>query len=233
MKTAAQIGGVVMAGMLMAGAAAAAPPPGFEATAQTSRFKFFTRGHDSAVDAQKVEKFMVSLEHTLGQQYSGQAQYYRYDRPEDIAAATGSYVSGVTFAGTREIHTTQAFHAHEIVHLVAAQMGNPGVFFQEGLAVALGNEAKWQGKDVDALARKVAKSTTISSFVARFDSVDADTAYSVAGSFVKSLIKTYGIAKVATFFRACGPKATNPSVAFASTFGQSLDEAGAAWSATL
>ena len=93
--------------------------------------------------------------------------------------------------------------------------------------------AKWQGKDVDSLARKATAGAKLSSFVARFDSMDPDTAYAVAGSFVNSLIKTHGIAKVAEFFRACGPTATNPAVAFARTFGQSLDEAGAAWAASL
>jgi hypothetical protein len=112
-------------------------------------------------------------------------------------------------------------------------MGNPGVFFQEGLAVALGNEAKWQGKDVDSLARKTAASVRVSTLVARFESLDADTGYAVAGSFVNHLIKTHGIAKVAEFFRACPASGANASAAFARTFGQSLDEAGAAWTASL
>jgi hypothetical protein len=112
-------------------------------------------------------------------------------------------------------------------------MGNPGVFFQEGLAVALGNEAKWQGKDVDSLARKTAASARVSTLVARFESLDADTAYAVAGSFVNHLIKTHGIAKVAEFFRACPASGANASAAFARTFGQSLDEAGAAWTKSL
>ena len=107
------------------------------------------------------------------------------------------------------------------------------MFFQEGLAVAIGNEAKWQGKDVDSLARKSAAGVKLSSLVARFDSLDPDAAYAMAGSFVNRLIKTQGIAKVAEFFRACGPAGTNPAAAFARTFGQSLDEAGAAWVASL
>jgi hypothetical protein len=223
---------MLVAGMFVAANLQAAPLPGFVLTAQTQHFSFYSRDNQK-IEAQKTEQYLATVEALLGQQVAGRTDYYRYANPQELAAGTGTYAAGLTLARSGQVHSTQAFHAHEIVHLVAAQMGNPGVFFQEGLAVALGNEAKWQGKDVDALARKVAKSTPISSFVARFDSVDADTAYSVAGSFVKSLIKTYGIAKVATFFRACGPKATNPSVAFASTFGQSLDEAGAAWSASL
>jgi len=223
---------IVAASALAAANLQAAPLPGFALTAQTQHFSFYSRDSQK-VDAQKTERYLVQVEQLLGQHVAGRAEYYRYATAQELAAGTGTYAAGLTLAHSGQIHSTQAFHAHEIVHLVAGQLGNPGVFFQEGLAVAIGNEAKWQGKDVDSLARKAAAGAKLSSFVARFDSMDPDTAYAVAGSFVNSLIKTHGIAKVAEFFRACGPTATNPAVAFARTFGQSLDEAGAAWAASL
>ena len=209
----------------------AAPLPGFVLTAQTQHFSFYSRDNQK-VDSQKTERYLAQVEQLLGQQVEGRAEYYRYATAQELAAGTGTYAAGLTLAHSGQIHSTQAFHAHEIVHLVAGQMGNPGVFFQEGLAVAIGNEAKWQGKDVDGLARKAA-GAKLSTLVARFDSLDPDTAYAVAGSFVNRLIKTHGIAKVAEFFRACGAQGTNPSAAFARTFGQSLDEAGASWAASL
>jgi len=220
------------AGLLAAANLQAAPLPGFVLTAQTQHFSFYSRDNQK-VDSQKTERYLEQVEQLLGQQVEGRAEYYRYATAQELAAGTGTYAAGLTLAHSGQIHSTQAFHAHEIVHLVAGQMGNPGVFFQEGLAVAIGNEAKWQGKDVDSLARKVAAGAKVSSFVARFDSLDADTAYAVAGSFVNRLIKAHGIAKVAEFFRACGPTGTNAASAFARTFGQSLDEAGAAWAASL
>ena len=220
------------AGLVAAANLQAAPLPGFVLTAQTQHFSFYSRDNQN-VDSQKTERYLAQVERLLGQQVAGRAEYYRYGSAQELAAGTGTYAAGLTLAHSGQIHSTQAFHAHEIVHLVAGQMGNPGVFFQEGLAVAIGNEAKWQGKDVDGLARKVAARAKLSAYVARFDSLDADTAYAVAGSFVNRLIKTHGIAKVADFFRACGPNGGNPSAAFARTFGQSLDEAGAAWAASL
>ena len=210
----------------------AGPLPGFVLTAQTEHFSFYSRDNQK-VDAQKSERYLTQVEQMLGQQVAGRAEYYRYATAQELAAGTGTYAAGVTLARSGQIHSTQAFHAHEIVHLVAGQMGNPGVFFQEGLAVALGNEAKWQGKDVDSLARKAATGARLSTLVARFDSLDADTAYAVAGSFVNRLIKTHGIAKVSEFFRACPASDANASAAFARTFGQTLDEAGAAWVASL
>jgi hypothetical protein len=183
------------------------------------------------VDARKTESYLVQVEQLLGQQVAGRADYYRYATAQELAAGTGTYAAGLTHA--HEIHSTQEFHAHEIVHLVAAQMGgDPGAFFQEGLAVAIGNHARWHGSDVDKTARKAARGTSLSAFVAGFPSVDPEVAYAVAGSFVNRLIKTHGMARVAEFFRACRP-GTTPSAAFARTFGQSLDEAGAAWAASL
>jgi hypothetical protein len=206
--------------------------PGFVLTAQTQHFSFYSRDNQK-VEAEKSEKYLAQVEKMLGQQVAGRAEYYRYGTAQELAAGTGTYAAGLTLAHAGQIHSTQSFHAHEIVHLVAGQMGSPGVFFQEGLAVALGNEAKWQGKDVDSLARKVAASARVSTLVARFDSMDADTAYSVAGSFVKHLIKTHGLEKVSEFFRACPAKGGNATVAFAKTFGESLDEAGTAWTGNL
>jgi hypothetical protein len=220
------------AGLLAAANLQAAPLPGFVLTAQTQHFSFYSRDNQK-VDSQKTERYLAQVEQLLGQQVEGRAEYYRYATAQELAAGTGIYAAGLTLAHSGQIHSTQAFHAHEIVHLVAGQLGNPGVFFQEGLAVAIGNEAKWQGKDVDSLARKAAAGAKLSALVARFDSLDPDAAYAMAGSFVNRLIKTHGIAKVAEFFRACGPSGTNPAAAFARTFGQSLDQAGAAWAASL
>jgi hypothetical protein len=61
--------------------------------------------------------------------------------------------------------------------------------------------------------------------------MDAQKAYPVAGSFVAYLIKTQGMAKTAQFFRACS--GGNTAAAFQSTFGLSMDEAGAGWVASL
>ena len=225
-QTVAMVAGAVM----MATAIEAAPLPGFSLKAETARFSFYSRDNQK-VDAAKSERYLTQVEKLLGHQVAGRAEYYRYANPQEIAAGTGTYAEGLTFAQTGQIHSTQEFHAHEIVHLVAGQMGNPGAFFQEGLAVAVGNEGRWQGKDVNSLAKAQAGTTPVSKLVAGFAGMDASTAYPVAGSFVSSLIKTHGMAKVSEFFRACSGK--NTAAAFARTFGQTLDEAGAAWVASL
>src|SRR4051812_15057114 len=119
-KAARTIQVAVMMGLVASNAAAAAVP-GFTLAAQTTHFSFYSRG--AKVDAQKSERFLASIEKELGATFDGRAEYYRYERPEDIAAATGAYASGVTYAKERQIHSTQTFHAHEIVHLIAGQLG--------------------------------------------------------------------------------------------------------------
>jgi hypothetical protein len=204
--------------------------PGFALRAQTEHFSFYSRGNVK-VDPAKSEKYLAEVQRLLGQKVAGRAEYYRYETPQEIAAGTGTYAEGVTFARAGQIHSTREFHAHEIVHLVAGQMGNPGAFFQEGLAVALGNGGRWRGKDVDEVARAAARRVKLTALVASFASQDVDAAYPVAGSFVASLIARHGIARVSEFFRAC--TGANTADAFARAFGQTLDEAGADWAASL
>src|SRR5262245_49841562 len=157
------VGGAVLAGVSLQ----AGPLPGFALTAQTPHFSFYSRDRQK-VDAEKSERYLEQVEQLLGEQVHGRAEYYRYGTAQELAAGTGTYASGVTFAHAAQIHSTREFHAHEIVHLVAGQMGDPGTFFQEGLAVVLGNQARWQGVDVDRLARKAAKGASLPSLVAGF-----------------------------------------------------------------
>src|SRR4029453_6933607 len=131
-----------------------------------------------------------------GQFPGGTADTLPQGRPEAPPGGTGTYAAGITFPAANQIHSTQEFHAHEIVHLVASRLGNPGAFFQEGLAVAVGNEGRWNGQDVNKLAKAAAGRAPLSKLVAGFDRIDPEVGYPVAGSFVASLIKAHGIAKV-------------------------------------
>jgi hypothetical protein len=213
----------------------AAPLPGFALTAQTDHFSFYTRDKQ-AVETGKTEQYVSKVEKLLGEHLSGRADYYRYGSPEEIAFATGRYAAGLTFplSGGGQIHSMRAFHPHEIVHLVAEHLGNPGTFFHEGLAVAIGDEGRWGGKSVDAVARELVKAgriTDLPTLVAEFDRMDPQKSYPVAGSFVAFLIKTHGLEKTSQFFRACA--GANTADAFRRTFGLSMDEAGSGWIAQL
>ncbi len=209
--------------------AAAGQLPGFVLAAQTPRISFYSRGEK--VEAAKVERSVERIEKALGQKLTGHAEYYRYSSAQELAAGTGHFAAGVTFTQTGQVHSTEAVHDHELVHLVAGQLGNPGTFFQEGLAVALGNEGRWQGEKVDKIARRYAKG--LAKLMAQFEAVDTNVSYPVAGSFVGYLVRTYGAEQVATFFKACGTNGTARDAAFAKTFGTTTGAAAQAWEATL
>jgi hypothetical protein len=215
--------------VLLAPVVQAAPLPGFALVAETPRFSFYTRGEK--VDAKKVEQTVTRFEAMLGQRVEGHSDYYRYGSAQEVAAGTGFYADGVTYASTNQVHSIEPCHEHELVHLVAGKMGDPGSFFQEGLAVALGNNGKWQGQSVDRAARSTTLSVT--AMVRGFDRLEQNAAYAVAGSFVNYLIKAHGIEKVSAFFRECHPGTKDVQPAFAKVFGESMDQADAAWRARL
>src|SRR4051812_20889090 len=87
---------------LAAASASAAPLPGFVLAGQTAHVSFYTRGE--RIDTQKVEKKVTELEKLFGQPLAERANYYRYATAQEIAAGTGYYADGVTFAATGDVH---------------------------------------------------------------------------------------------------------------------------------
>ncbi len=218
---------------LMAQAAWAQTLPGFRQMAGTSRVAFFSRGGSDFGGRQKAvvkrtDAFLARMEKALAQPLAAPIAYYTYERPEDLAAQTGVYAYGLTRVGDSVVHSTTTYHPHELVHAVAGGLGDPGRFFHEGLAVALGDEGRWDGRAVDALARAHAAKVDRKRLVKSFDSLPADVAYPVAGAFVKHLIDREGLPKLIEFFRAC-PRGRNVDGAFQRTYGQSFQAAFGEW----
>jgi hypothetical protein len=218
---------------MVASAASAQTLPGFRQMAGTSRVAFFSRsggdfGSRQKADVKRTDAFLARMEKTLEQPLAAPLSYYTYERPEDIAAQTGVYAYGLTRVGDSVVHSTTTYHPHELVHAVAGGLGDPGRFFHEGLAVALGDEGRWGGRAVDALARTQAATVDRKALVKSFDALPADVAYPVAGSFVKDLIARDGLPKLIEFFRAC-PKGANVDAAFLRTYGRSFQGAFEEW----
>lgn len=225
MRKTAVLAGLTIATILGTVASASAALPGFTLAARTPRVSVYSRGQK--VDVAKIEASLTRIEGELGTRMAGHASYYRYASAQEIAAGTGHYAAGVTFAG--QVHSTSECHDHELVHLVAAQMGDPGRFFQEGLAVALGDESRGLRK---AAKKALSGGQPLTRWVAGFDGQDPDAAYAVAGAFVRHLIDTQGMAKVRALFKASRSESDLPR-AFVATFGQGLEEAAAAWRVNL
>ena len=217
MRNKAFLAGMTIASLLGIAVSASAAMPGFTLAATTPRVSFYSRGEK--VDVAGVEASLVRIEGTLDTRMTGRASYYRYNSAQEVAAGTGYYAAGVTFRG--QVHSTQERHDHELVHLVAAQMGDPGRFFQEGLAVALADDAK----GVRRTAKKaLAGGQPVSRWIADFDGQEPGAAYAVAGAFVRHLMEAHGIEKVRAFYRAARSESAVPG-AFTAAFGQGLEPA--------
>lgn len=218
---------------MLAGAgtlAAAQTPPGFRQMGTTSRVSFFTRAplpRDRS-DLKKTDAFLARMESELRQPLGARLDYYRYERPEDIAAQTGVYAYGLTRIGAGVVHSTSTFHPHELVHAVAGRLGDPGRFFHEGLAVVLGDEGRWEGRALDTVLRGRVRGLDRRKLVEEFDSLPADLAYCAAGSFVQHLIDAYGRPRLLEFFRGAR-KPSEASAAFLRVYERSFADEFAAW----
>lgn len=206
-----------------------AEPLGLAEVARSPHFIFYARGA-SQVDVEGNERFVTHLERLLGRKVTGRAGYYRYEHPVEVEIATGSYARGITFAQSAQIHSTLKAHPHEIVHWVAGGIGDPGDFFQEGLAVALSANGRWRGEKVEKIAKRE-RGRGFRSFLEDFARLDPELSYPVAGAFASHLIREHGVAKLVEFFERAGREGRD--AAFARVFGADVVAAGEAWLASL
>ena len=171
---------------------------------QTPHFLFYSRDPHLKIAANEAERCLREISELLGQPVKGQTEFFRHERAEDVAAYTGVYSTGFAEQSGDRLHSALPNHPHEIVHIVAFRLGQPGDFFQEGLAVALGDHGKVGGLP----AERVAKAAL-------------------------AHCRTRGVAKIVEFFRACPDGPSQRDVAFARVFGRSLDSELTDWTATL
>jgi hypothetical protein len=212
---------------------------GYALVAETEHFSFYAYTGDGKrrkVDATRNERALKEIATELGVAKPGRITYYRHDYREEVAFHAGNpslWTDGVADPKTSTIHSVLATHPHEIVHIVASQLGDPGRFFHEGLAVALGDRDRLWGQPVDNLARRALAHVSVMDALTRFGDLPPEAAYPVAGSFVRYLIRKHGIASVCAFFRRGQAEGAAREAAFADTFGASLGQTVTEWRATL
>ena len=202
----------------------AATPPGFAIVGQTPRLTYYAR-QGQKVDVGRIDGRLVRIEAQL-EQVASPGRYFYHERPEDVAVTTGRYAGGVTYS-TGEVHATPFASDHELVHLVSNELGRPGAFFDEGLAVVLGDQARFRGQPVDRVAARVVPHIPLTQIMARFDEREPGTGYAIAGSFVKHLVRRYGLPRLVRFYRATWRHTTD--AAFLLVYERTLDEEGARW----
>lgn len=202
----------------------AATPSGFAVVGRTPRLTVYARPGQK-VDVQRVDARLAKLEQQLDT-VARPARYFHHERPEDVAAATGQFAGGVTFS-SGDVHATDFASDHELVHLVSNDLGRPGAFFEEGLAVVLGDGGRYRGDSVDKVAKHVVARLPLTQIIGRFDERQPGTGYAVAGSFVRHLVSSYGLPRLVQFFRATWRNTTD--AAFVQVYGRTLDQEGELW----
>lgn len=221
----------VACGVLAAATADARELPWFKRAAESTHVTLYAPPAGGP-NVERLERELGDVARMLGES-KPRVQLFFYEHASDIAVATGVYAGGVTFPGLGQIHSTAYRLRHEMVHLVASKLGgDPGPFYQEGLAVALGDGGRHNdGRPVDDVARGLLRGAPMSELIAGFASTNPQEGYPIAGSFMRFLLKRHGYARVVRFFRACVKERSGD--VYQEVFGESVEATGSLWTSRL
>jgi hypothetical protein len=135
-------------------------------------------------------------------------QFYIFESNQKIAEVTKEKVAGMCYYKRNLIFQNRFFctQQHEIIHLFSQQQWKYSkLWLMEGLAVYA--DDKWYGKSIDLLSKNYLKTNKLIPFSKlkknkNFKKENQAIVYVQSGSFVKFLIKTYGIEKFKLFWKS-------------------------------
>ena len=196
------------------------------------------------IDSAWQEQYYEWLVSALQLAPSPPLDYNKYRDRAHLKALTGRDTNGFAEPGTTRFHTIWPTDNHEGVHtLVVLQIGHPPALFNEGVAVAHQTDPargvlvpRWNGTDLHTLAKTYDASGQLPALSAllrstSFFDFDTNITYPCAGSFVRYLIDTHGLAAFKTYLRSAtfddAPATTEAR--FQSAYGFSLASAWDAW----
>ena len=204
--------GIAVIGFIGAGACDRNPAgpsasyPALTVVTQTVHYTVRAAPGDS-VDVAWQDRYFEWVTQALEVDPSPRLEYLKYRDRAHLKALTSRETNGFAEPGTTRFHTIWPMDNHEGVHtLVVLQIGHPPALFNEGVAVAHQTDPargvftpQWNGSDLhqlaknyDAAGRLPALAPLIRS-TAFFD-FDTNITYPCAGSFVRYLIDTHGLA---------------------------------------
>lgn len=226
--------------------------PGDSAPALTqvtnSAHYIFRSAAGDSVDATWQDQYFEWVTGVLELDPSTRLEYLKYRDRSHLKAITGRDTNGFAEPGTTRFHTIWPIDNHEGVHtLVILQVGHPPALFNEGVAVAHHTDPargllvpRWNGTDLRTLARNydaAGQLPPLPSLLRSTSFFDYDTniTYPCAGSFVRYLIDTHGLASFKAYVRAArfdDPPATTEA-RFEAAYGRSAAAAWDEWRASL
>lgn len=240
----------VALGVLLAGGCGDGPidPANRLSVREESAHYVYLHATNDAVDIVAQERYHEWLVGQLGIPGDEKLEYRKYRDRAHIRSLTGRTTNGFAEPGTVRFHTIWPLDNHECVHtLVILHFGHPPALFNEGIAVAhqalfIGNAfvLRWNGQHPDAIAAERLAAGQIPSLdqlleSPRFFDFDENLMYPVSGSFVRYLIAHHGLTPLRAYFAAANfnHSAAQTRAAFRAAYGISVDEAWAAWRASL
>ena len=209
----------------------------------TDAFEYRYAPNDS-VDVQWQETYHRWAVEALNITVPRRIRYNKYQSRAHMESLIGvGNTNGFANADTFEIHTIWPRDNHEVVHLYSSVFGRPVALWSEGLAVALQTDPaagdlvpRWSGVALDDHARRfradgrlipIPELLTTSGF-RRFD---PNTSYPEAGSFMRFILDTCGLAGVTRFYATGAVQDSAASVAsqFEAACGRSIGSTEQAW----
>jgi hypothetical protein len=196
------------------------------------------------VNAAWQEAFRTWAVAALDVQVPQRVTYNKYVSRSHMGDLTGRYnTNGYAEPASFTIHTIWPIDNHEVIHVYSALFGSPVALFNEGFAVAHQTDPvrgdltpKWSGTPLHDWARQFRARGTlipIGSLLATdgFRRFDDTTTYPEAGSFVRYLIDTYGLASMKRFFGGgnAADSAESVRAQFRAVYGLEVDAAERDW----
>jgi hypothetical protein len=214
----------------------------------TAHYVFYAAPGDS-VDTAWQEQYHEWVTAALGVGPLPRLEYYKYRDTAHLMALTG-HQSGTGFAetGSPRFHTIWPIDNHESVHaIVMLGIGHPPPLFNEGVAVAHQTfpdrgrfTPTWNGTDLHELARGYVLAgglPALSSLLrgADFFDHDSNVTYPCAGSFVRYVIDTHGLAPFKAYVSSARfeDAGGTTEARFQTAFGRPLSDVWNEWRAWL
>jgi hypothetical protein len=240
---------VLSAVVILAGCGGGPTDPAAELSSSTRSANFVYRWSpgDEPPDTVYQERHLAWVSAELGVEPTHPLEYHKYRDADHLRSLTG-HTAGTGFAeeGSYRFHTVWPKDNHEYVHvLILTEVGGPPALFGEGIAVAhhgasisgdFDGDPLWNGSPVRPQVRAMRDAGTLPALDAfienlDFQSLDIDTGYPAAGSFVRHLLDMHGAVPLLSFVSRCPRDADASTVRslFLEAYGRALDDAWAAW----
>lgn len=175
---------------------------------------------------------------------SRRIRYNKYQSRAHMESIIGiGDTNGIANPDTFEIHTIWPRDNHEVVHLYSSGFGRPVALWNEGLAVAFQTDPaagdlvpRWSRVALDDHARQFqsdGRLVPISDLLTTsgFRRFDPNITYPEAGSFMRFILETCGLAGVKRFFATGTPQdgAERVAAEFEAACGRSIGATEQAW----